>query len=316
MQKYTFRQFIIDVLASSQKPLTFMEIWESGVKMGLDKKLGSIGKTPWQNIGALLYTDIKNENSLFCIISKQPTTFYLKEKKNSLQNPKESSTKESPKEKAKDSIKERSLHPLLVKFLYENPNFNLYCKTIFHEKSQKSVSGRDKWNYPDMVGVHFPFEEDYAEETLNLLKNAHQFNFKLYAFELKVCLSWSNLKEYYFQAVSNSSFANEGYLVVFEEFDDEILEELIRLNASFGIGVIKLESSTAESRIILPSHKRELDITTLNMLVEKNPNFREFIQTINEDLEIGKRHRISKNRYDTILDDTALQKYKEDNKIK
>lgn len=52
------------------------------------------------------------------------------------------------------------------------------------------------------------------------------------------------------------------------------------------------------------------------MLVEKNPNFKEFIQTINEDLEIGKRHRISKNRYDTILDDTALQKYKEDNKIK
>lgn len=63
-------------------------------------------------------------------------------------------------------------------------------------------------------------------------------------------LSWSNLKECYFQAVSNSSFANEGYLVVFEEFDDEILEELIRLNASFGIGVIKLESSTAESRTL------------------------------------------------------------------
>lgn len=57
-----------------------MEIWESGVKMGLDKKLGSIGKTPWQNIGALLYTDIKNEDSLFCITSRQPTTFYLKNK--------------------------------------------------------------------------------------------------------------------------------------------------------------------------------------------------------------------------------------------
>lgn len=182
-------------------------------------------------------------------------------------------------------------------------------------KVKKSVSGRDKWNYPDIIGVHFPFEDDYTQETLNLLKNTHQFSFKLYAFELKVRLSWSNLKEYYFQAVSNSSFANEGYLVVYEEFDDEILEELIRLNVSFGIGVIKLESSTAESRIILPSHKRELDITTLNMLVEKNPNFREFIHTINEDLEIGKRHRISKSRYDTILDDEAMQRHIEVNKL-
>lgn len=114
--------------------------------------------------------------------------------------------------------------------------------------------------------------------------------------------------------MSNSSFANEGYLVVFEEFDDEILEELIRLNASFGIGVIRLESNTIDSNIILPSHKRELDIATLNMLVEKNPNFKEFIQTINEDLEIGKRHRISKNRYDIILDNEAIQKHMEANK--
>ncbi|MDA3967292.1 MULTISPECIES: HTH domain-containing protein [Helicobacter] len=313
MQKYTFRQFIIDVLGSSSQPLTFMEIWESGVKMGLDKKLGSIGKTPWHNISALLYTDIKNEDSLFYITSKQPTTFYLKNKvilTQSIQL-----QKEHPAKHTKENIKERSLHPLLVKFLYENPNFNLYCKTIFHEKSTKSISGRDKWNYPDIVGVHFPFENDYEQETLSLLKNTNQFNFKFYAFELKVRLSWSNLKESYFQAVSNSSFANEGYLVVFEEFDDEILEELIRLNASFGIGVIRLESNTIDSNIILPSHKRELDIATLNMLVEKNPNFKEFIQTINEDLEIGKRHRISKNRYDTILDDEAMQRHIEVNKL-
>ena len=188
MQKYTFRQFIIDVLESSSQPLTFMEIWESGVKMGLDKNLGSIGKTPWENVGAFLYTDVKNEDSLFYITSKQPTTFYLKNKvilTQSIQFQKEHPTTKHTKE----NIKERSLHPLLVKFLYENPNFNLYCKTIFHEKSTKSISGRDKWNYPDIVGVHFPFENDYEQETLSLLKNTNQFNFKFYAFELKVRLS-------------------------------------------------------------------------------------------------------------------------------
>lgn len=34
MQKYTFRQFIIDVLENSSRPLTFMEIWDNEVKMG------------------------------------------------------------------------------------------------------------------------------------------------------------------------------------------------------------------------------------------------------------------------------------------
>lgn len=298
MQKYTFRQFIIDVLEDSSRPLTFMEIWESGLKMKLDQKLGSTGKTPWQNIGALLYTDIKNEDSIFYIASKQPTTFYLKSKKDSLILTDNIQILEEKQQK--ENTKERSLHPLLVKFLYEDPNFNLYCKTIFHEKSTKSVSGRDKWNYPDVVGVHFPFDENYSEETLRLLKNTNQFIFKLYAFEIKVRINWGNLKESYFQAVSNSSFANEGYLVVYEDFEDDILQELMRLQQSFGIGVIKLEKNSIESRVLLPSKHRELDIQTIDMLIEKKPNFRDFINTINEDLEIGKRHKITKAKYDRI----------------
>lgn len=47
-----------------------MEIWESGVKMGLDKKLGSIGTTPWNTIAAMLYTNIK-EDSKICLAQKK-----------------------------------------------------------------------------------------------------------------------------------------------------------------------------------------------------------------------------------------------------
>ena len=139
-----------------------MEIWESGVKMGLDKKLGSIGTTPWNTIAAMLYTNIK-EDSKICLAQKKPMRSYLKGKNPNLFDKALQDSKNTAKENAKiikakqtkENIKERSLHPLLVKFLYENPNFNLYCKTIFHEKSIKSISGRDKWNYPDIVGVHF-----------------------------------------------------------------------------------------------------------------------------------------------------------------
>lgn len=58
---------------------------------------------------------------------------------------------------------------------------------------------------------------------------------------MKKTLNFTNLREYYFQAVSNSSWANEGYIVALDiDEDDSFLAELKRLNNAFGIGVIKL----------------------------------------------------------------------------
>ena len=60
---------------------------------------------------------------------------------------------------------------------------------------------------------------------------------------MKKTLNFTNLREYYFQAVSNSSWANEGYIVALDiDEDDSFLAELKRLNNAFGIGVIKLNA--------------------------------------------------------------------------
>ena len=60
---------------------------------------------------------------------------------------------------------------------------------------------------------------------------------------MKKTLNFTNLREYYFQAVSNSSWANEGYIVALGiDEDDSFLAELKRLNNAFGIGVIKLNA--------------------------------------------------------------------------
>ena len=60
---------------------------------------------------------------------------------------------------------------------------------------------------------------------------------------MKKTLNFTNLREYYFQAVSNSSWANEGYSVALDiDEDDSFLAELKRLNNAFGIGVIKLNA--------------------------------------------------------------------------
>ncbi|GAA7520163.1 hypothetical protein ckin22_05370 [Helicobacter pylori] len=215
------------------------------------------------------------------------------------------------------------MHKLLVKFLNEDPNFKLLCKTICHNKGKKGTAGECKWNYPDIVGVYFPYNKyfpynRYKEETLKFLQHTGQKRHKLFSFELKIRINFSNLKESYFQAVSNSTWANEGYLVVFEEIEDKVLSELRRLNQSFGIGVIKLESEISNSKILLLAKEREIDIPTLNMLVEQSPkDFKPFMEKINKQIKTGLDTAVDmEDFFDPVLDDEAMQKHIKDKGIK
>ncbi|EPY3961777.1 HTH domain-containing protein [Campylobacter upsaliensis] len=306
MSKITYKELIVEVLKKAKKPLSVSEIWEKACEMGLDKKLVSILKVPINRLTSLLYPNIKKEgeNSLFIITSKNPTTFWLRARQNELINLSEE--KEVRLEKTK--FNERDLHPLLVKFLYENLDFRLNSKTIYHEKSKKSESGKDKWNYPDIVGVYFPYD-DYQNETLGLLESLKLNNYKIFSFELKININFSNLKESYFQAVSNSSWANEGYLVVLKELDSEVLSELRRLNQSFGIGVIQLDGSEfSNSKIVLSAKEKALDMQTIDMLVDKNEDFKEFIGDINKQIKVGNNIKIQSS-FDKIKSDEEMAKY-------
>lgn len=308
----TFLELAEEVLKEAKEPLTYKQIWEVAISKGSDKKVSTKGKTPELTLSAGIYIDIKEKNdSKFYIASRRPTTFWLKSREDEVKN----IIIKSPIAKTpfKVGFHERDLHPLLVKFLFESEEFDLYCKTIYHENSKKGEKGKDKWNYPDIVGIHFPFK-DYKKETLDLLINLNKQSCKIYSFELKRSISWADIKEYYFQAVSNSSWANEGYLVVFEEIESDIFSELIRLNSSFGIGVIQLEIDSS-SKVILPSRQRNLDIQTLDMLIEKNTNFKEFIDEVNKDIKTNDKSRIAKDKYDKILNEDEIKEYIADKKI-
>ncbi|EAH6236354.1 HrgA protein [Campylobacter upsaliensis] len=308
MSKITYKELIVEVLKKAKKPLSVSEIWEKACEMGLDKKLVSILKVPINRLTSLLYPNIKKEgeNSLFIITSKNPTTFWLRSRQNELINLNLSEEKEVRLEKTK--FNERDLHPLLVKFLYENLDFRLNSKTIYHEKSKKSENGKDKWNYPDIVGVYFPYD-DYQNETLGLLESLKLNNYKIFSFELKININFSNLKESYFQAVSNSSWANEGYLVVLKELDSEVLSELRRLNQSFGIGVIQLDGSEiSNSKIVLSAKEKALDMQTIDMLVDKNEDFKKFINDINQQIRAGKDAKIQAE-FDRVKSDEEMAKY-------
>jgi len=76
--------------------------------------------------------------------------------------------------------------------------------------------------------------------------------------------------------VSNSSWANYGYLVAFE-INSSLSEEMERLNQSFGIGIIELKANPYESEILFLAKNKELDFKTIDKLCEINGDFEKFI---------------------------------------
>ncbi|GAA8336851.1 COG2958 family protein [Helicobacter pylori] len=305
------------VLEQAERPLKSKEIWERACEMGLDKERNGTGKIPRNSFEIAIREDKKQ----FYVARKEGIThfYWLKSREREFPPQKTPDAKEEDDEQSECSDaaeKEKDLHKLLVKFLSEDPKFRLLCKTICHEPCKKGKGGQNKWNYPDIVGVYFPYNK-YQQETLKFLHHTGQKRHKLFSFELKIRINFSNLKESYFQAVSNYTWANEGYLVVFEEIKDKVLGELRRLSQSFGIGVIKLESEISNSKILLPAKEREIDIPTLNMLIEQSPgDFKPFMEKINKQIEKGLDTAVDMGEFfDEALDDEAMQKHIKDKGI-
>ncbi|GAA6784174.1 hypothetical protein HpHA137_03810 [Helicobacter pylori] len=179
------------VLEQAERPLNKEEIWERACEMGLDKERPSMGKTPWNTIGS----DLGKDKEQFYVAHKekgkngQETFFYwLKSREREFLpqetlNAKEEDDGQSEclgaAKKQEISFNERDLHPLLVKFLDKDSNFKLRCKTIYHEKCKKDKKGKCEWNYPDIVGVYFPYNkyspfDKYDGEILKFLHHTGQ----------------------------------------------------------------------------------------------------------------------------------------------
>lgn len=305
MKKLTFKELAQKVLEEEKRPLTVREIWEIAVEKGYDKLVNSSGKTPWRTVGAQIYVDMRdNMDSPFIKIDSKPRKFFLKTLVSEAElkdiEEKERGKIEEPK---KLKYSERELHPFLSYFAYTY--MNVYTKTIYHEKSNKKKYAQ--WLHPDIVGVYFPIEE-WKTEVIDFAKEIGYPSIILYSFELKKELGFHNLRESFFQAVSNSSWANEGYLVAANiDQDDELLSELKRLSTAFGIGIIRLDIDDPDSsEIIIPAkHKNELDWDTMNKLASENPDFREFLKRIKTDLS---SKEIRKEKYDKVYEREELIK--------
>lgn len=306
------------VLEAENRPMKIFEIWQKIKEnnfFGFDDNLGFGGATPDASFGAVIYVNLKDENSLFEVVDAKPKTIKLKSQVLAKNDEKIIFTPE-PKKEQKSSYHERDLHAVLSFFVANSTEFDsVYTKTIFHENSTKSTKGADKWLHPDIVGASFS-SANLEKELVEYSRSFEKLPIKIYSFEMKKELKLYNLKEYYFQAVSNSSWAHEGYLVTLDiENDDELLEAIMRLNTSFGIGVISLNSSEpAQSKIIAQARSNDkLDMVAANELCVKNRDFKEFLSNICE----CKPEKMSayKAWFDKILDDEEIKEYIKEKKI-
>ncbi|GAA8380674.1 COG2958 family protein [Helicobacter pylori] len=244
------------------------------------------GKTPDRSVSAFIYTALKEGKAVpFENAAKEGDKILIalkdaaKEPVLNIEKPGVSSAKIAHNKIAH----ERDLHPFLTYMAFHNENLKCYTKTIFHEESVKSPKGMDRWLYPDMVGVRFLHAELSNENLIAFSKKFDTLPVKLVSFELKKEISVNNCRECYFQAISNSSWANEGYLVGrhIDTHNPQLMDLLKRLHASFGIGVIDLRTNEDKSAILLNAkYKEKIDYTVALELSDKNPKFSGFLKSV------------------------------------
>ncbi|WRB06985.1 COG2958 family protein [Helicobacter pylori] len=242
------------------------------------------GNTPHQSVSAFIYTALnKGEEVPFLKAQEKPVLIALKSAAKEPVLSAEKISAPSVKIAHNKIMHERDLHPFLTYMAIHNENLKCYTKTIFHEESVKSPKGMDRWLYPDMVGVKFLHAELSNENLIAFSKKFDTLPVKLVSFELKKEISVNNCRECYFQAISNSSWANEGYLVGrhIDTHNPQLMDLLKRLHSSFGIGVIDLRTDEDKSAILLNAkYKEKIDYTMALELSDKNPKFSGFLKSV------------------------------------
>jgi hypothetical protein len=149
---------------------------------------------------------------------------------------------------AESSFSEHDLYPILIDYL--KTELNLYCQRIDEKRSKNSRgSGGNQWLHPDIVAMQ-PLDKEWNELIRSCVKQGAGQSVRLWSFEVKKELTGSNARKSFFQAVSNSSWANEGYLVATSISDSSVEQELRMLSALHGIGVILLNPENPRDHLV------------------------------------------------------------------
>ena len=180
------------------------------------------------------------------------------------------------------------MYPILISFL--KAEMGLYCKRIDEKKSSNTRgAGGNQWLHPDIVAME-TIDKNYNPFIKTCIKHGGGKRVLLKSFEVKKDLTKSNVRKNFFQTVSNSSWANEGYLVATSISDKTVENELRMLSSLHGIGVIILDvNNPNESEIMLPAKLRdEVDWQSINRILEENGDFKDYIDLVANYYQTGR----------------------------
>lgn len=183
--------------------------------------------------------------------------------------------------------KESDLYPLSSRYLHtEN---GLWPKRIDEKAAAKKAAGANRWLFPDLVAMEL-LGEKWPETVQDLVREMSGSRVRLWSFEVKSALGLTNVREAFFQTVSNSSWANFGYLVAADIVADGSLDELRVLAGLHGIGVIRLDrSDPSESEILIPARERpQVDWASVARLAKESADFARFVEAVRGSVRAGK----------------------------
>lgn len=238
-------------------------------------------KTPYHTVSATFGSFIRQNDSRVKRIkdTKGNYFYYLSKNEDKIDFEKIDKNTVTEESKKKNTVKaktfhERDLHKLLSTYL---KNDGIYSKTIFHEQSNSKDSNQ-VWTHPDMVGIQFLNLQTKSSQNLLKVINRDE-TFKISSYELKKEInSDAELKSCFFQALSNSGWANFAYLVALEfSTKTDFLDEMKRLNQSFGVGIIQLDANPFQSKVLFPARLNNLDFKTIDKLCKISKDFEKFI---------------------------------------
>jgi hypothetical protein len=178
-------------------------------------------------------------------------------------------------------VNEHDLYPLLCRYLHGE--WQLYPKRIDEKRSSnRNGPNGNKWLFPDLVALE-DLGREWDREIRACVQQVGAQRARLWSFEVKLLINRANVREAWFQAVSNSSWANLGYLVA-ADIQESAMKELRLLAASYGIGLIRLDiNDPNESEVLIPAHERsDIDWDACNRLAQENSDFQNVISWVRQ----------------------------------
>ena len=234
--------------------------------------------------------DLQKHNPEIKVIEDSPKKYYFSNRTDAEEVEDAEKGKSSPTPETDTSaLTEHDLYPKLSEFL--RLELEVHSKRIDEKRSSNSHgAGGNRWLHPDLVGME-DLSKDWHNEIKGCVKECADKQTKLWSFEVKIKINRTNVRECFYQAVSNSSWANYGYLVA-GEIRSEAMKELRMLASLHGIGFIRLNADNpSESEIMIPAKERgDVNWDMANRLAKENPDFMQYIKEIRKFYQTGDIH--------------------------